>query len=92
MTLALSYAKSGDLPAARRHIQQALDIEPNNPNAFFQAAVVANLDKKPDEAVRWIDRAVMAGVGVDQVKTEPEFQNLRDLPAFREALTRKAAA
>ena len=90
VTLALCYAKSGDLPAAQRHILEALEIEPNNPNAFIQAAVVATLDKKPDEAVRWIERAIAAGVGADQVRTEPEFQSLRDLPAFREALTRKA--
>jgi serine/threonine-protein kinase len=90
-TLALSYAKSGELPAARRHMERALEIEPNNPDIFVQAAVVANLDEKPDEAVRWIGRAIAGGIGADQVKTEPEFQNLRDLPAFREALTRKAA-
>jgi hypothetical protein len=72
-------------------MERALVIEPNNPDIFVQAAVVANLDEKPDEAVRWIGRAIAAGVGADQVKTEPEFQNLRDLPAFREALTRKAA-
>jgi serine/threonine-protein kinase len=92
VTLALSYAKSGQLPTARRHIEQALEIEPNNPNSFVQAAVVANLDAKPDEAVRWIERAVAAGIGAEQLRTEPEFQNLRDLPAFREALSRKAAA
>ncbi|MFN2387977.1 MAG: tetratricopeptide repeat protein, partial [Thermoanaerobaculia bacterium] len=92
VTLALSYAKSGQLPAARRHIREALEIEPNNPDAFVQAAVVATLDEKPDEALRWIERAVAAGVGADQLQSEPEFRNLRDLPAFREALTRKAAA
>jgi len=91
-TLAICYAKTGDLPKAREHIRRALDLEPNNPDTFLQAAVVANLDNRTEEALRLIRRAVTSGFEAEQVRRDPEFRNLRDLPAFREALSPKAAA
>ena len=92
-TLAVCLAKTGDSGGAGSHIDKALEIEPRNPDHFLYAAIVANLAGRSADAIGWIRRGVAAGLGVAQIEKEPEFANLRTLPAFREALAppRKAA-
>jgi tetratricopeptide (TPR) repeat protein/TolB-like protein len=92
-TLAVCLAKTGDPKGAGTHIEKALEIEPRNPDHFLYAAIVANLAGRSADAIGWIRRGVAAGLGVAQIEKEPEFANLRTLPAFREALgpPRKAA-
>jgi tetratricopeptide (TPR) repeat protein len=91
-TLAVCLAKTGD-EGAQTHIEKALEIEPRNPDHFLYAAIVANLAGRSSDAIVWIRRGVAAGLGVAQIEKDPEFANLRTLPAFREALgpSRKAA-
>ena len=86
VTLALCYAKTGQRARARQHLQRALELEPQDPEYFYQAAVVANLEGKTEETIDWLRRAFGAGLGSAQAGREPEFANLRDHPAFRQAL------
>ncbi len=85
-TLALCYARTGDSSRARSHIERALEIEVNNPSHYYYAAIVANLDGRSDEAIGWIRNAVSRGLGIASIEHEPDFENLRKLPAFHEAL------
>ncbi len=93
-TIAVCLAKTGDAKTASDHIEKALEIEPRNPDHLLYAAIVANLGGRSADAIGWIRRGVAAGLGVAQIEKEPEFANLRRLPAFQEALasSRKAAA
>ncbi|MDQ5858456.1 MAG: tetratricopeptide repeat protein, partial [Acidobacteriota bacterium] len=92
-TLAMCLAKTENPKDAQTHIDKALEIEPRNPDHFLYAAIVANLAGRSSDAIVWIRRGVAAGLGVAQIEKDPEFANLRTLPAFREALgpSRKAA-
>jgi tetratricopeptide (TPR) repeat protein len=86
-TLATCYAKTGKMAAAHDHLDRALELEPANPDLFLYAAIVANLAGSSDDAIGWIRKAVAGGVGVAEIEHEPELNNLRELPAFREAIS-----
>ncbi|HMF09590.1 MAG TPA: protein kinase [Thermoanaerobaculia bacterium] len=86
LTVAVSQAKLGDVTKSRAALARALELSPADPNTFYQAAVVANLEGKPDDALRWIAKAREKGLGKQQFERDPELQNLRKLPAFQEAI------
>ena len=85
VTLGISLAKSGKPEAGLAEIQKALAIEPGNPESLYEAAVAANLLGRTDDAIGWLRQAVDGGLGVRQIRAEPEFQKLRELPAFQES-------
>jgi tetratricopeptide (TPR) repeat protein/tRNA A-37 threonylcarbamoyl transferase component Bud32 len=89
-TLAICDAKLGKADSAGRHIQRALELEPTNPDHLFYAAIVAEVAGKSGEAIDWIRKAVVAGLGTAQVEREPEFKNLRKDPRFGHALRGQA--
>jgi serine/threonine-protein kinase len=85
-TLAICDAKLGRKDPARHHIRRALEIEPSNPDHLLYAAIIADIAGESDQAIGWIRKAVAAGLGAAQIEREPELRNLRDLPAFGDAL------
>jgi serine/threonine-protein kinase len=85
-TLATSYAKIGKVGPAWGHMEKAVELEPDNPDRLFDAAIVANITGRRGEALGWIRKAVAAGLGAAQIEREPEFRNLRGVPGFAEAL------
>jgi serine/threonine-protein kinase len=87
--LAVCFAKTGNLATARVHIERALEIEPDDPQHLYDAAIVAVLDGKPPEAINLIRSAVGRGLAAKVVESEPEFKSLRDQPEFRNALEAK---
>jgi Flp pilus assembly protein TadD len=91
-TLGISLAKTGKPAEGLRQIEAALAIEPGNPDLFYDAAVVTNLLGRTENAIDWLRRAVDAGLSRKQLEREPEFQNLRGQPAYREVLSPKKAS
>src|SRR5262249_21738038 len=91
LTLAVSQAKIGDLAGSRAPLAKALELSPEDPNTLYQAAVLANLAGKTGDAVRWIAKAREKGLGKQQFERDPELQNLRKLPEFREAINAEKA-
>ncbi|MGH9369436.1 MAG: tetratricopeptide repeat protein, partial [Thermoanaerobaculia bacterium] len=93
VTLGLCLAKTGKPAEGLAEIQRALEIEPGNPDYFYDAAVVSNLLGRSEDAIGWLRRAVDGGLGVRQIEAEPEFQNLRKLDSYRRVFSdaKKAA-
>ncbi|HEU5249627.1 MAG TPA: tetratricopeptide repeat protein, partial [Thermoanaerobaculia bacterium] len=85
-TIAKCLAKIGEPARARGELNRALEINPEDPENLYSAAVVATLDGNREEAIEWIRRARAAGVSVLQIEREPEFRPLLGLPAFRTIL------
>ena len=79
-------AKRGDLAAAQTHLKLALETDPTNANALYQAAVVANLRGDRNAAVSWLTRAIAAGYTATDAARDPEFSNLRKDPRFLKAV------
>ncbi len=90
-SLGVSLAKSGKPEEGLAQIQRALEIAPGNPDFFYDAAVISNLLGRSGDAIGWLRRAVDAGLGVRQIEHDPEFQDLRKSPEFRNAFSEKTA-
>lgn len=83
--LALSLAKTGKAAEAEEQAQKALALNPGNPEFLYNAAVVANISRKHREALAWILLASKKGYPKAFIAREPEFENLRGDPVFKEA-------
>jgi serine/threonine protein kinase/Flp pilus assembly protein TadD/TolB-like protein len=86
VTLALCFAKTGNCLEAQKHVRQALDLNPNDPDNMFQAAIVANVCGKRQEALGWIRKAVQQDYPVSVILQEPELASLREDKEFQETL------
>jgi tetratricopeptide (TPR) repeat protein len=87
--IAVCLARAGDAAGAREKIGQALALTRKDPRVLYDAALVASLGGKRQESLDWIARAVEVGCGIEQVRREPQFADLRDDPKFEQALQRK---
>src|SRR5262249_9716228 len=87
--LAVCLGRTGDAKGAGEEIARALDLAPRDPRILYNAAIVASLAGDSGKAINWIGRAVEAGCGIQQIRHEPKFENLRNDQKFEEALQRK---
>ncbi|MBI2947077.1 MAG: tetratricopeptide repeat protein [Verrucomicrobia bacterium] len=88
--LAHTYAKAGDIPAAKDQLDKLLNLQRGGRfvDPCLMAWVYAGLNDKP-EALRWLDRAVREGSGVlFWVKVDPRLKPLHSEPGFPELLKR----
>jgi len=86
---ASSLAKEGDFAAANVELKLALKTDPTNPDALYQAAVIANLHGEADAAVGWLARSIASGHPAADAERDPELANLRKHAGFDAALQAK---
>jgi tetratricopeptide (TPR) repeat protein len=94
VTLGEVYAIKGDDAQARGTFQKVIDLEPKNPQGYFQMTRLALKTKKIDEALKYADKALQANpdflpalqveVGIYQQQKQPE----KALAAVRQTLAR----
>jgi hypothetical protein len=75
-----------DKKRAYESIQKALTLTDKSPEVLFDAAFVHNHLGDTSQALTWLQKAITAGYSISQVKDNPDFDRLRDNPAFQ-ALT-----
>jgi tetratricopeptide (TPR) repeat protein len=80
--LAVYQAKAGDDAAARRTLQRAEQLAPNDEQVQQRAGVVHALAGRTNEALRAIERAIAGGVAPRLIAQEEDFDKLRSLPRF----------
>jgi sugar lactone lactonase YvrE len=81
--------KKKDYAEYLRLIEQAREIAPNNPGvAWGLARAYARLER-PEEALKWLDKLAAMG-GYYDVNAAPDFEDMRQMPAFQ-AVTVKIA-
>ena len=56
---------------------RALELEPQNADTVYEAAVVANLAGSEEEAVARLEQAIRLGYPSEDMMRDPEFANLR---------------
>lgn len=86
-TLAICLAKTGDRKGAQEHIARALQLQPDDPSRMYQAARVANLAGRQQEAISMLRKALAKGYQRYEVDHDPEFAALRKTAQFQTALT-----
>jgi tetratricopeptide (TPR) repeat protein len=94
VTLGEVYALKGDDAQARATFQRIIDLDPRNPQGYFQMARLALKNKKPDEALNYANKALQATpdflpalqlvVGLYQQQKQPD----KAVAAVRQALGR----
>jgi tetratricopeptide (TPR) repeat protein len=72
-----SLAKLGRTREARAAVIRALELEPQNAAAAYEAAVIANIAGDEDETVTRLEQALRLGYNPDDIRRDPEFANLR---------------
>ncbi|MGH9457489.1 MAG: tetratricopeptide repeat protein, partial [Thermoanaerobaculia bacterium] len=84
--LVLSYALLGSEAQARRHLDRALSLAPDNPNVLIKAAILAEWEGDSAKALDWITRAVAAGYSKPMLANDPELRDLRGHPSFQKLI------
>src|SRR5262249_40852427 len=82
--LSLCLAKTGRLEEAKEQSREALSTGGKNPEVLYNAAIVATLAHRPQEALGEIGSAAAAGYPVAFIEHEPEFAGLRNEREFQE--------
>ncbi|HEX6087068.1 MAG TPA: protein kinase [Thermoanaerobaculia bacterium] len=88
--VALSLARNGKVDEGQREIRRALELDPTNASVLYKAGMIALIRGNSDSAVSWLERAVANGYSVRDLKSDPELEPLRRLPAFRKAVESKS--
>jgi adenylate cyclase len=90
--IAGGYAALGEHERAREWMDRAMLIDPDNVNMRYNFACVlaAQMDSK-EEALKLLDRtlAVSGPTAYRMAETDPDFDVLRDMPAFQKMLARE---
>lgn len=79
----------GDKEGGRRNVEAALRLDPVDFGTLYNAACFYALAGEPDRALDLLEEAVNAGHGFrDWIDHDPDLNPLRDLPRFREIVSR----
>lgn len=63
--------------------KKAVDLDPADYTSMYNVACVYSLEKNPDSAIKWLQRAVDNGfTDFDHMKTDSDLDNIRSLPAY----------
>ena len=85
-SLALYYAKKGDVSLALEFIRRARSINKDETALMYKEALVFALTGKPDEALNALRQTLTHGYSVQEAKNDPELTSLRTRPEFGQLL------
>jgi tetratricopeptide (TPR) repeat protein len=83
------YAMLSDRSRSLKHLQEALNLNPDNPEYLVIAAFVHNQLGEKDEALGWMEKAVARGYSAPEIRVAPELDNLREEPRFQRLIFAK---
>jgi serine/threonine-protein kinase len=81
--LAQDYAMSGKRTEAVSYLKRALVLAPNDPETLKTAALVYNHLGDTDKALSYLEQATAAGVTASDLRSTPNFDNLRAFPRYQ---------
>ena len=81
----------GDKEGGKRNVEAALRLQPDDYGTLYNAACVYAQTGEPERALDLLDRAVATGYGFrNWIEHDHDFDGIRELPRFREILSRLA--
>lgn len=85
---AAAFSKIEKYADAIVHFKRAIALAPKKPEGYFNVACMYSRLDKTDQALAWLKHAVDRGYNKwEQVKTDPDLENLRNDPAFQAFMT-----
>jgi tetratricopeptide (TPR) repeat protein/predicted Ser/Thr protein kinase len=81
--LAEYYAKKGEPMRASEFIRRARGIDKKDVELIFSQATVENLASQPSDSIRTLRDALSKGYPVQEVESNPDFDNLKSRPEFQ---------
>ena len=76
-----------DKDSSFNYLRQALQISPRDPDVLFVAAQIYNQFGNEKESIRWLQKALAAGLPTAQLQDDPALDNLRAKTEFQNLLT-----
>ena len=91
-SLALYYAKLGEIGQGLDYIGRARGVDPKNVDLQYNEALVRTIAGQPEEAVKVLEQAIKGGYSWKMAAADPDLRPLRNDPQFRalEPLTERA--
>ena len=78
---------AGDHVTALHHLQQALNVEPENDHAHYIMSAALSLRGRREEALEHLHRAIeLNPENRAQARQDPDLENIRELDGFRSAI------
>jgi Flp pilus assembly protein TadD/TolB-like protein len=81
--VATGLARTGRAPEALAEIEKALALDQTDPAVLSDAAIVAALAGRDEDAIGWLRKAVAGGYCRQIIARQPEFARLSQNPEFR---------
>jgi tetratricopeptide (TPR) repeat protein len=85
--LALYFAKRGDLDKALEELSLLEKLPENDASAWFRMAVAYEVCTHREKALAALERALRAGLPIDEVKKDPELLGLRADARYHDLIT-----
>ena len=79
----------GDRVRAEQYLQQALTLEPTNPEVQFRAAVIALQRGERQQALQYLQQAQQQGFPAKLLAVDPDLASLATEPAFLALLSER---
>ncbi len=81
-SLAQYHSRIGDAVAARKYLNRALQVNPNDVDNLRIACLVYLDAGQQQEAFKWLEKSVRAGYSREQLIANPDLTSLRSEPEF----------
>jgi tetratricopeptide (TPR) repeat protein/TolB-like protein/predicted Ser/Thr protein kinase len=89
-SLALYFAKKGDVAQAMEFVQRARALDPSSVDLIVTSAEVHALSNRPKEAIADLKRGLQQGLTTSSIESDPELESLRKRPDYQALMNQYA--
>lgn len=89
-SLAVLYSITEDYENAQYYFNRAKDIQPGNPDIYYNLACMLAKRNKPEESVKWLEQAIRMGFNNWRLlETDTDLESIRDTDYYDKIIRRK---
>jgi len=82
-SLALYYAKKGDMDQAIEFMKRARGVDPSSVDLILSSAEVHALSNRAEDAIADLKKGLQQGLTTTSIETDPELDSLRKRPDYQ---------
>jgi len=85
--LAVRYRSIGDLDSSMSCLQKLLEIQPNNPDVYYNIACIYSLQNNINDSMRYLEQSVSKGFkNWTLAQNDVDLENVRQTPGFKKIM------